>query len=246
MNQYNNFAKISTNSHKDEYTLSLSNTKQTIALTNNRAKYYAELAEKYKNEAKEHRDNAQYYAEQNSDVTYEYINIVKSELEAQINTKQNSGNYAIKDELPQKISDLYNDSDFAQINDVINRDTVIVQQIKEGLETKVDKSSMLEVPCISETYVNGTSWYRVYSDGWCEQGGEVINVTTSAQTITLLKPYKDGNYYINCNQPLEATSSFQTFGITARNSDSFTVMQRNYNSDAGACNSTWQAYGYIA
>ena len=23
-----------------------------------------------------------------------------------------------------------------------------------------------------ETYVNGTSWYRIWSDGFCEQGGQ--------------------------------------------------------------------------
>ena len=43
---------------------------------------------------------------------------------------------------------------------------------------------------VVETYTNGTSWYRVYSDGWCEQGGRIANVT---ETVTLLKEMADTN-----------------------------------------------------
>lgn len=46
---------------------------------------------------------------------------------------------------------------------------------------------------LKESYVdeNG-NWYRLYSDGWLEQGGTYIGSTGS--TITLLKPYADTNY----------------------------------------------------
>lgn len=129
MSQFNNSAKIYTNSPKGEYTLSISNTKQAIALTNNKARHYSELAEKYKNEAKEFRDTAQYYAEQNSDVTYEYTNNVKNELLSLIQTKQDSGNYAVKEELPTKVSELYNDSHFTTFEEVI--------PLQQGNEQKV-------------------------------------------------------------------------------------------------------------
>lgn len=102
------------------------------------------------------------------------------------------------------------------------------------------------IATIIESYINGSSWYRIWSDGWCEQGGKVTNVGATIQTITFLKPFKDANYYINCNQPLENVTSFQTFGITSRTTESFKVMQRNYNMDAGACDSTWYACGYMA
>lgn len=46
---------------------------------------------------------------------------------------------------------------------------------------------------LKESYIdeNG-NWYRLYSDGWLEQGGTYIGSTGS--TITLLKPYADTNY----------------------------------------------------
>ena len=65
----------------------------------------------------------------------------------------------------------------------------------------VDRNELQEVQCVVETYVNGTSWYRVWSDGWCEQGGKWTGSVTIGQgseqivTITFLKPYKDINYH---------------------------------------------------
>lgn len=51
---------------------------------------------------------------------------------------------------------------------------------------------------ITETYVNGMSWYRVWSDKWCEQGGSAPTqiVESYRGTVTLLKAYKDTNYSI--------------------------------------------------
>lgn len=48
-----------------------------------------------------------------------------------------------------------------------------------------------------ESYKNGASWYRVYSDGWCEQGGTSGLGGYGLQTITFLKPFSDANYYFN-------------------------------------------------
>jgi hypothetical protein len=50
---------------------------------------------------------------------------------------------------------------------------------------------------ITETYQNGTSWYRIWSDGWCEQGGYFGSTVNNNNGIaTLLKPFKDNNYNI--------------------------------------------------
>lgn len=39
-----------------------------------------------------------------------------------------------------------------------------------------------------ESYQNGTSWYRLYSDGWCEQGGSQDLPAFATTTLTLLIP----------------------------------------------------------
>ena len=99
-----------------------------------------------------------------------------------------------------------------------------------------------------ETYVNGTSWYRVYSDGWCEQGGETSTVGT--QTIMLLKKMKNTNYDVV--KTIKGTSSYtggttvawcvNVFGIAKRNVDSF---EDRTNTGFGVQGFTWKVSGYI-
>lgn len=57
---------------------------------------------------------------------------------------------------------------------------------------------------IVETYRNGTEWYRVWSDGWLEQGGQVVKVTDG--NITFLKAFK----YI----PTIVTSVSKAYNVT--------------------------------
>ena len=47
---------------------------------------------------------------------------------------------------------------------------------------------------VLEKYVNGTSWYRVWSDGWIEQGGRVSISQDTQTTVTLLKAFSNTNY----------------------------------------------------
>ena len=45
---------------------------------------------------------------------------------------------------------------------------------------------------VVETYHSGTSWYRIWSDGWIEQGGH-----GTGTACTFLKPFTDKNYTFN-------------------------------------------------
>lgn len=49
---------------------------------------------------------------------------------------------------------------------------------------------------IVETYHNGTEWYRVWSDGWIEQGGWFYKDRDVAKQITFLKPFANTDYTI--------------------------------------------------
>lgn len=52
---------------------------------------------------------------------------------------------------------------------------------------------------VKESWVSGTSWYRVWSDGYIEQGGwygaSASALTDKFITIQLFKPYQTTNYY---------------------------------------------------
>lgn len=64
------------------------------------------------------------------------------------------------------------------------------------LEEAVLKSHLEEAQVIIETYQNGTSGYRIWSDGYCEQWG-FVQMTSANTDWTLLKEMKDLNYNIS-------------------------------------------------
>lgn len=54
-------------------------------------------------------------------------------------------------------------------------------------------------PCvIVQNYSEGTEWYRVWSDGFCEQGGKIEddNLGSYISIVNMKIPYKDTNYSI--------------------------------------------------
>lgn len=118
---------------------------------------------------------------------------------------------------------------------------VDIDEIATDLNNKVDKSDLAEVQCVVETYSNGTSWYRVYSDGWCEQGG-VYNKTASGQsTITLLKSYANTNYQVLLTPQYSSNLTNMT-ALYSKATNSFIVIGNNNNSNYYE---QWQACGYI-
>ena len=66
--------------------------------------------------------------------------------------------------------------------------TNAVEQVNQRIESRIKlDGSNAQFPYITETYRDGFSWYRVYSDGWCEQGGYHSSTSTGWENISLLK-----------------------------------------------------------
>ena len=68
-----------------------------------------------------------------------------------------------------------------------------VASVEANLSAKLETSTVH----IVETWSDGTEWYRVWSDGWIEQGGIVPNGSgTSVYTKTFVKAFSNTNYTI--------------------------------------------------
>ena len=130
---------------------------------------------------------------------------------------------------------------------VQNANLIDAGRIGEQLANKIGRQDCKAY--ITETYVNGTSGYRLYSDKWCEQWGYK---TGGSNTVTLLKEYKDTNYgvlaYVNIKTTGEAynfcwsgtkTVSTFTIGGNAGTLDDAWIIQT-----AGTI--YWKTEGYIA
>lgn len=100
----------------------------------------------------------------------------------------------------------------------------------------VDHNELQEVHCVVETYVNGESWYRVWSDGWCEQGG---SKPASTAEITFLKPFINLSYYWNLYTYKASYSGGAYCYYSAKTASSITTLQ---TSEPGY----WYACGYIS
>ena len=90
---------------------------------------------------------------------------------------------------------------------------------------------------VVETYSNGTDWYRVWSDGWCEQGG----LCSSSTTYNFLKPYINANY--NITGGLVGTNNTSTY--EHMNFYNLTVNGFDYKT-TDSYNCYWRACGYIS
>ena len=108
--------------------------------------------------------------------------------------------------------------------------------------------SNITKPYVTETYQNGASWYRVWSDGWCEQGGQCATSQAAWVTITFLKSFINTNYVATGgskvsdssypNNPL--STSFRNYTTTSVQStvhDDETINKGTW---------TWRVCGYIS
>lgn len=92
-----------------------------------------------------------------------------------------------------------------------------------------------------QRYVNGTSGYRVYSDGWCEQWGRITVGLDASVSVTFLKPFMNASYYANwisCNGETQN-------GEGTRVCDNLTTTSmRIYNGQDCAMLANWYTCGY--
>ena len=106
-----------------------------------------------------------------------------------------------------------------------------------GVLTEV---ASLKAHSIVETYVNGTSGYRVWFDGYCEQWGYTNASSGTDVSISLLKTMKNIDYFIDI-------TPYSTSGNTAetmyRNKTTVNVAIRGYGTFTGL---SWMVTGYIA
>lgn len=146
---------------------------------------------------------------------FAYTNAVESKTYGsdERNEKWNSG----ADFKASRSSDIYGASDTVQPSSIVglwcvkaygtvtNVGSTDVANISTGLTQAETRISSLETNKVDkagnawvvESYRNDTQWYRVWSDGWIEQGGNPKNsLWGSSTTINFFKPFADTNYII--------------------------------------------------
>lgn len=120
---------------------------------------------------------------------------------------------------------------------------VDIDEIATDLNGKAD-TDLSNVPVskgiLTESYVNGTSWYRVYSDGWCEQGGKTGTRSGDGYLdVTFLKPFSNTNYSVQQSLTGASVNSSESLSIVNLTTTGCRLYMWNNRA------SFWQANGYI-
>lgn len=110
------------------------------------------------------------------------------------------------------------------------------------VQNEVDDNSLHAY--IISSYHSGFSWYRVYSDGWCEQGGQTSPISAGATgTTNLLKSFKSLDYSIQ----ISSAGAYTAVGEANSCITAITVSSFSITSGARASSPYfWMACGYIA
>ena len=111
-------------------------------------------------------------------------------------------------------------------------------------ERMVDKSNLRECSVVVETYQNGSSWYRLWSDNWLEQGG--IIPAANSGNITFLKNFIDTNYGVTSSWFTTKTSTDTGGYDSCLGIANATTTGFRFSGVASTSTGYWVAMGYSA
>ena len=95
----------------------------------------------------------------------------------------------------------------SRVDELIDKLNEINNNISE-INNKLDSMTY-----VVESWNEGTEWYRIWSDGYIEQGGRISLNETSTKDITYLKPFNDTNYCLLAIQTTQSTAGDTEVGI---------------------------------
>lgn len=120
-----------------------------------------------------------------------------------------------------------------------------------GRATTTSSASKARPAVVVQNYVSGTSWYRVWSDGWIEQGGRVqlTSQNTTGTVVSFLKAFQNTNYSVNAMVERYTSSAVSytddsTVLIQGLATNNMTLVLWDANNNSYKAYVRWRACGY--
>lgn len=108
-----------------------------------------------------------------------------------------------------------------------------------GITTTLD-----EAIYVKESYRSGKNWYRVYTDGWVEQGGcAYVGGTNAVSNVTLFKELADTNACVYVTATNAYMNGNWDIGVVAGNIINTTTIQLKVGRDGSGGNIYWRVCG---
>lgn len=116
------------------------------------------------------------------------------------------------------------------------------------IDTSGNKAAYLDGKLIKafvkETWKSEANWYRVWSDGWIEQGGRASLNERSSTAYTLHKPFSDTNYFVAASQYNVSTNDDSEMGIGCSPTSTTKFNAFCHYINPNTMNFMWYACGY--
>ncbi len=120
-------------------------------------------------------------------------------------------------------------------------DETLQSNIDEVVADLEEARSAFGVSYIVEKYVSGTSWYRIWSDGFKEQGGRTW--TLGSHTIYFLKSFSNTNYTYTMTSWLNPGDRFSN-GINHNVGKNVSYIGIHIPNSGNYSGADWYACGY--
>lgn len=144
---------------------------------------------------------------------------------------------------PPSIAGMWLVKAYGTVSEIGNADAEKAVKQYTRLEDRINSIDFNGI-YIVETQRNDTEWYRVWSDGWIEQGGEAFQDNAIDYVVQLLKPYINTDYFACVSLGINEyhTGSLATKYISVYNltTTSFTTYTSN---GVGLRRKRWYACG---
>lgn len=183
-------------------------------------------------------------------------------VNAELTKKQPKGDYATNTALTQGLAGKANSSHTHTVSQITDMPNVVLKvnniapaddgNVALGLHavaTSGNYNDLSNKPkvYVTETWYSGTSWYRVWSDGWIEQGGTKAGAlfNGASQTLTLPKAYKNASYIITgIGVYKSGVWGYASIGEKSVTKNSFKYAGMGGASRDGIVNFYWYTCGY--
>jgi hypothetical protein len=119
----------------------------------------------------------------------------------------------------------------------------VQQTLQNAINTKLNKDDV--VAYVIEKGGSGTTWYRIYSDGWCEQGGQTGGGNRSAVRVTLPKPYKDTAYNIQITSINAIKEDLGKYNYSDESGATYSKTVAGFTISWGWGGRYWRTAGYV-
>ena len=131
---------------------------------------------------------------------------------------------------PPSIAGMWLVKAYGTVSEIGNADAEKAVKQYTRLENRINSIDFDGI-YIVEAQRNATEWYRVWSDGWIEQGGEAFQDNVAEYVIHLLKPYINTDYFASVSVGIDQyhTGSLATKYVSVYNltTTSFTAQTSN-------------------